>query len=50
VKFTANHFIYPFFKENLYLELVPVTPSRILNRYMLMRLESEKKKKRHYFL
>jgi hypothetical protein len=33
VKFIANRFILPFFRENLYLEFVPVTPSRIVNRY-----------------
>jgi hypothetical protein len=43
VKFIANLFILPFFRENFYLEFVPVTPSRIVNRYTPTRLGTEKK-------
>jgi hypothetical protein len=38
VKFIANLFILPFFRENSYLEFVPVTPSRIVNRHTPTRL------------
>jgi hypothetical protein len=42
VKFIANRFIHPVFRENFYLEFVSVALSRIVNRYTSIRLGTEK--------